>query len=134
MVRRDSSLPPECWNYKICRNFGPPTAVGSRRINVRTFVRVTSHFKQNPQINLKFSIKDLCIPNFCSKFAADLRNSQDMSKGQYAVVSPELTGLTEGVKGEVINVRQNPFIGQEIAVRDANGRIYFGESKYFTAI
>ena len=57
-----------------------------------------------------------------------------MSKGQYAIVSPELTGLTENVKGEVINVRQNPFIGQEIAVRDDQGRIYFGESKYFTAI
>ena len=55
-----------------------------------------------------------------------------MSKGQYAIVSPELS--SEGVKGEVINIRQNPFIGQEIAVRDANGRIYFGESKYFTAV
>ena len=57
-----------------------------------------------------------------------------MSKGQYAYVSPELTGLAEKVKGEVINIRQNPFLGQEIAVRDDAGRIYFGESKYFTAI
>ena len=57
-----------------------------------------------------------------------------MSKGQFAIVSPELSGLLEGVKGEVINVRQNPFLGQEIAVRDDSGRIYFGESKYFTAI
>ena len=57
-----------------------------------------------------------------------------MSKGQYAVASPELTGLSESIKGEVINVRQNPFLGQEIAIRDANGRIFFGESKYFTAI
>jgi len=57
-----------------------------------------------------------------------------MSKGQYAVVSPELTGLSESIKGEVINVRENPFLGQEIAVRDADGRIYFGESRYFTAI
>ena len=57
-----------------------------------------------------------------------------MSKGQYAYVSPELTGLTEKVKGEVINIRQNPFLGQEIAVRDEGGRIYFGESKYFSAI
>ena len=57
-----------------------------------------------------------------------------MSKGQYAYVSPELTGLTENIKGEVINIRQNPFLGQEIAVRDDTGRIYFGESKYFTSI
>ena len=33
-------------------------------------VRITSHFTQNPQINLKFSIKDLYIPNFCCTFAA----------------------------------------------------------------
>jgi hypothetical protein len=57
-----------------------------------------------------------------------------MSKGQFAYVSPELTGTTESVKGEVIKIRQNPFLGPEIAVRDENGRIYFGEAKYFTAI
>ena len=57
-----------------------------------------------------------------------------MSKGQFAIASPDLTGLSESVKGEVINVRQNPFLGQEIAIRDAKGRIFFGESKYFTAI
>ena len=78
--------------------------------------------------------KDLHMSKICRTFAAEIENSKDMSKGQYAVVSPELTGLAEGVKGEVINVRQNPFLGQEIAVRDANGRIYFGESKYFTSI
>ena len=50
------------------------------------------------------------------------------------MVSPELTGLTESVKGEIINIRQNPFLGQEIAVCDENGRVFFGESKYFTAI
>ena len=55
-----------------------------------------------------------------------------MSKGSYAYVSPELTGLSEKVKGEVINVRQNPFIGEEVAVRDETGRIYFGAAKYFT--
>jgi hypothetical protein len=75
----------------------------------------------------------LVIQIFCSKFAAE-KKGIIMSKGQYAIVSPELSGLSEGVKGEVINIRQNPFIGQEIAVRDANGRIYFGASKYFTAI
>ncbi len=62
------------------------------------------------------------------------RNLIIMSKGQYAIASPELTGLMEGVKGEVINVRQNPFVGQEIAIRDASGRVFFGESKYFTSV
>ena len=55
-----------------------------------------------------------------------------MSKGSYAYVSPELTGLADKVKGVVINVRKNPFIGDEIAVKDETGRIYFGASRYFT--
>lgn len=57
-----------------------------------------------------------------------------MSKGQYAVASPAVTGLTESVKGEVINVRTNPFLGEEIAIKAADGSIYFGESKYFTEV
>ena len=57
-----------------------------------------------------------------------------MSKGQFAVASPELTGLTESVKGEVINVRNNPFLGEEIAIQTADGSIYFGASKYFQLI
>lgn len=57
-----------------------------------------------------------------------------MSKGQFAVASPELTGLTESVKGEVINVRNNPFLGEEIAIRASDGSIYFGASKYFQSI
>ena len=73
------------------------------------------------------------MSKICRTFAAEKKGTI-MSKGQYAIVSPELSGLSEEVKGEVINIRQNPFIGQEIAVRDANGRIYFGASKYFTAI
>ena len=74
------------------------------------------------------------MSNICRNFAAEFKKLTIMSKGQYAVVSPELTGLSESIKGEVINVRENPFLGQEIAVRDADGRIYFGESRYFTAI
>ena len=54
-----------------------------------------------------------------------------MTEGQYVVVSHVLTGLTDDVKGEIIKVRNNPFIGKEIAVRDESGRIYFGSSKYF---
>ncbi len=73
------------------------------------------------------------MSKICRTFALE-KEVKKMSKGQFAIVSPELTGLSEGVKGEIINIRQNPFLGQEIAVRDANGRIYFGESKYFTAI
>lgn len=55
-----------------------------------------------------------------------------MCKGNYAYVSPELSGLNEKIKGIIINVRKNPFIGDEIAVQDETGRIYFGAAKYFT--
>ena len=85
-------------------------------------------------MKLAKSYGKICI---CQKFAVTLQpklNLIIMSKGQFAVASPELTGLSEGVKGEVINVRQNPFLGQEIAIRDASGRVFFGESKYFTAL
>ena len=57
-----------------------------------------------------------------------------MSKGHLSVASPELTGLTESVKGEVINVGNNPFLGEEIAIRASDGSIYFGASKYFQSI
>lgn len=57
-----------------------------------------------------------------------------MSKGQYAIASPEITGLSESVKGEIIDVRENPFLGEEIAIQAQDGSIYFGESKYFQAI
>ena len=72
------------------------------------------------------------MSKICRTFAGGNKNVT-MSKGQYAVASPELTGLTEGVRGEIINIRQNPFIGQEIAIRDSEGRVFFGASKYFTA-
>ncbi len=55
-----------------------------------------------------------------------------MKEGQYAYANPALTGLSEAVKGEILKIRENPFIGQELAIRDASGRIYFGSSKYFT--
>lgn len=81
-----------------------------------------------------FCKKNLCIPNFCCNFAADFENNHlnDMSKGQLAWVSPELSGLAERVKGVIINIRNNPFLGEEIAVRDDSGRVFFGASNYFT--
>lgn len=80
-----------------------------------------------------FLLKNLCIPKICCNFVGG-KEITVMSKGQFVVVSPELTGLTESITGEIINVRQNPFLGQEIAARDSSGRVFFGESKYFTAV
>lgn len=54
-----------------------------------------------------------------------------MKTGDTASIDPSLTGLKKWVKGVIIKIRQNPFIGKEIAVKDANGTIYFGSEKYF---
>lgn len=46
-------------------------------------------------------------------------------------ISPQLTALPDCVKGEVIDVEQNPFIGLVISIKDKLGRIFFGQSRYF---
>ncbi len=48
-----------------------------------------------------------------------------------AKVSPLLSGLEDWIEGVIIKVFKNPFLGDEIAIKDANGRIFFGEQKYF---
>lgn len=54
-----------------------------------------------------------------------------MEKGQKAQVSPELTGLDNWIDGVIINIRNNPFIGLEVAIKDNLGRIFFGAERYF---
>lgn len=54
-----------------------------------------------------------------------------MKIGDRAKVNPRLTGLEEWVEGEVIQIIQNPFKGQEIAIKDNLGRIFWGEASYF---
>lgn len=48
-----------------------------------------------------------------------------------AKVSPLLSGLEEWVEGIIIKIFKNPFLGEEIAIKDAQGRIFYGEKKYF---
>ena len=57
-----------------------------------------------------------------------------MKKGDKAKIDPKLTGLKSWVEGIIIKIRQNPFIGTEVAVRGDNGVIYFDNEKYFKAI
>jgi len=54
-----------------------------------------------------------------------------MKEGEKAKASPKITGLEDWVEGSIIKIRQNPFLGKEIAIKDALGRIFFGEEKYF---
>lgn len=46
-------------------------------------------------------------------------------------VSPSLSGLGEWVEGIIIKIFKNPFLGEEIAIKDSQGRIFYGEKKYF---
>ncbi len=57
-----------------------------------------------------------------------------MKTGDKAKVSPVLTELSEWIEGMIIKIRNNPFTGLEIAVKDACGRVFFGESKYFQPV
>lgn len=54
-----------------------------------------------------------------------------MKKGDKAKIDPKITGLKSWVEGIIIKIRQNPFIGTEIAVKCDNGVIYFDHEKYF---
>lgn len=48
-----------------------------------------------------------------------------------AKVSPSLKGLSDWIEGVIIKIIKNPFLGEEIAIKDEQGRIFFGEKKYF---
>ncbi len=61
-----------------------------------------------------------------------MQTNNHISLGTMAKASPVLTGLPEWVEGEVIDVEHNPFKGLVIAIKDEQGRIFFGEIKYFT--
>ena len=52
--------------------------------------------------------------------------------GDKMKVSPDLTGLDEWVQGEIIDVEHNPFTGLVLSIKDNLGRIFFGQSKYFS--
>jgi len=54
-----------------------------------------------------------------------------MKTGDKAIVEPKLTGLDVWVEGKVIDIENNPFKGIVIAIVDDEGRIFFGEEKYF---
>ncbi len=51
--------------------------------------------------------------------------------GDILEVSPYLTSLDNWIIGKVIKIFKNPFIGDEIAIEDEKGRIFFGVKDYF---
>ncbi len=54
--------------------------------------------------------------------------------GDLVKVSPNLTKLEDWVVGNIINIRENPFLGTEIVIKDDLGRIFFGEKIFFQSI
>ncbi|CAA7197446.1 hypothetical protein [Chryseobacterium potabilaquae] len=54
-----------------------------------------------------------------------------MKVGDKAKANPAITGLDTWIEGIVIDVENNPFIGIVISIKDALGRIFYGQSKYF---
>ena len=66
-------------------------------------------------------------------FLLTLMKFQNMVIGEKAKVNPILSGLSDWVEGVIIKIFKNPFLGDEIAVKDDKGYIYYGEKKYFKA-
>ena len=57
-----------------------------------------------------------------------------MKTGDKALADPKITGLNYWLEGVVIKIRNNPFLGKEIAIKDALGNIYFDIERYFKAV
>lgn len=51
--------------------------------------------------------------------------------GDLVKISPNLTSLNEWITAIIIKIRENPFVGTEIAAKDTDGRIFFGEKVFF---
>lgn len=54
-----------------------------------------------------------------------------MKNGDKAMADPKITGLNYWVEGEIIKIRNDPFLGKIIAIKDNKGNIFFDSIKYF---
>ena len=54
-----------------------------------------------------------------------------MKPGDVVLISPEVTMLKEWVRGKVIEVEANPFVGTVISAQTPNGDIYFNKESLF---
>jgi L-2-hydroxyglutarate oxidase LhgO len=57
-----------------------------------------------------------------------------MKTGDVAKANPNLTGLNQWVEGKVFDIENNPFKGTVIAIKDNDGRIFFGPEAYFEPV
>ncbi len=54
-----------------------------------------------------------------------------MKVGDKVLISPDLTRMQDWVKGTVIEVENNPFIGIVISAKTEDGVIFFGQEDLF---
>lgn len=54
-----------------------------------------------------------------------------MKTGDKVQVSPDLTGLDDWLTGTVIDVEDNPFNGKVITIKTDDGRMFFGQIRFF---
>ena len=57
-----------------------------------------------------------------------------MIVGDKVKVSPDLTGLDNWLEGVVIDVEDNKFNGIVISMKADDGRIFFGQERFFEPI
>ena len=57
-----------------------------------------------------------------------------MKLGDIAKIDPRITGLKTWIEDIVIKIRKNPFLGNEIAEKDAQGVIYFDIENFFKPV
>ncbi len=54
-----------------------------------------------------------------------------MRTGDLVKISPDLTGLEDWVTGTIIDVEDNPFNGIVLTIKSADGRMFFGQQRFF---
>ncbi|MBQ8701828.1 MAG: transcriptional regulator [Prevotella sp.] len=57
-----------------------------------------------------------------------------MALGDYVLISPDLTQHGEWVKGQVIEVEDNSFVGTVISAQTEDGNIFFGKAADFKTV
>ena len=74
---------------------------------------------------------------FCPRLFVSLqriKEKMNMALGEYVLISPDLTQLGEWVKGRVIEVEDNSFVGTVISAQTDDGNIFFGRAADFKGI
>ena len=62
------------------------------------------------------------------------KQKRDMALGEYVMISPNLTQLSDWVKGRVIEVEENSFVGTVISAQTEDGNIFFGRAADFKGV